>query len=205
MNSVSNPPAGLVIAGGQSQRFGGDKALALLAGRTLLAHAVARLSSDCAAVAVNAAPGSAVALAAGDLGVDLAPDPVDAPRGPLAGVLAGLVWARERGASLLLTLPCDTPLTPPDLCDRLTDAATGRLCAVARTPDGVQSLCAAWSTDLIAPLEAHLAAGDHPPVHRVLQAHGCAFVDYPDAMAFLNINTVQDLAEAERRLSASAR
>jgi molybdopterin-guanine dinucleotide biosynthesis protein A len=155
-------------------------------------------------LALNAAADSAAAADAARRGGTVVADPPGLPAGPLAGILAGLLWAEETGAGLLLTLPCDTPLVPGDLAQRLIAAAAERPCAVARTPDGIHSLCAAWRTELIAPLRARLEAGEHPPVHAFLQAHGCGFVDYPDATGFLNVNTPQDLAEAERRLPAAS-
>ena len=53
------PMLGLVIAGGRSQRFGGEKAVALLGGRPLLLWAADRLARACNVVAVNARPGTA--------------------------------------------------------------------------------------------------------------------------------------------------
>lgn len=193
---------GLVIAGGRSQRFGGEKAVAMLAGRSLLARACARLAANCGAVAVNVRAGGDGAAEAERLGLAVLGDPPGLATGPLSGVLAGLRWARERGAGLMITLPCDTPLLPDDLVSRLVAAAQGQSCAVARTPDGMQSLCAAWGVDLIGDLEVALADGHHPPVHGFLEDHDCGLVDYADAAAFLNINTPQDLDEAARRLGA---
>jgi len=43
---------GAVLAGGQSSRFGSDKALAALGGRTLLERAVASLETHCDGVIV---------------------------------------------------------------------------------------------------------------------------------------------------------
>lgn len=186
---------GLVIAAGRSRRFGADKALAQIAGVSLLERSLARLSPTCAAVAVNS-PASLVL----PVGVPRIEDIAQAPGGPLAGVLAGLRWAQRQGADLLVTLPCDTPLLPDDLVRRLAEAAADRPCAVARTPSGVESLCAAWRADMAEDLAARLAIG-HPPVHAYLEAHHCAFVDYPDSAGFLNVNTPQDLAEAARRIA----
>lgn len=156
MESTLQTTAGLVIAGGRARRFGGDKAAALLGGRPLLAHAWARLSHRCGAVAVSALEDGAGAAIAAELGLPVLKDPPAMADGPLAGVLAGLVWTRDLGADVLLTLPCDTPLVPEDLVDRLVGRVMDRPCAVARTPDGVQSLCAAWGVRLIGPLSEAL-------------------------------------------------
>src|SRR5689334_23373453 len=98
--------AGLVLAGGQSSRFGGNKALAVLDGETLAGRMARLLGAHCSHVALSAnAPLP---------GIDLPtlPDPPGAQAGPLSGVLAGLRWAKSLGAQWLVTAPCDTPLLP---------------------------------------------------------------------------------------------
>jgi molybdopterin-guanine dinucleotide biosynthesis protein A len=191
---------GLILAGGRSQRFGSEKALAELAGVSLLERAHRRLSAVCAQVAVSGATPGAAALAE-RLDAPLLADPPGAPRGPLSGVLAGLDWAAGRRESLLLVLPCDTPLLPADLEARLLAEIGGAPAAAARAPDGLQPLCALWRTALARALRAALADGLHPPAHQVLTDAGAVETIFPDAAAFLNVNTTADLAEAERRLA----
>jgi molybdopterin-guanine dinucleotide biosynthesis protein A len=115
-------------------------------------------------------------------------------------VLAGLRWTRGAG-ELLLTAPCDAPLLPQDLADRLLAAIGAAPAAVARSPGGLQPLCAVWRTMMIRPLKAALADGLHPPAHRLLTDANAVVVDFPDEAAFLNVNTPEDFAEAERRLA----
>lgn len=193
---------GLVLAGGRSQRFGSDKALGRLGGRTLLEIAVARLGSVCSEVAVSAQPEGPAAALAASLGAPVLADAPAAPRGPLSGVLAGLEWAQTLRADVLLTLPCDAPLLPADLETRLLAAAEGAVAAVARTPDGLQPLCAAWGVAMTRVLRSALAHGLHPPVHQILIDAGAAEVAFDDDDAFLNVNTPADLAEAERLWAA---
>ncbi|MDP3658727.1 molybdenum cofactor guanylyltransferase [Phenylobacterium sp.] len=191
---------GLILAGGRSRRFGSDKALATLGGVTLLARAHARLTQVCDVVAVSASDTSSVAATARALGSPVLPDPRGSPRGPLSGVLAGLEWAQGKGGGQLITLPCDAPLAPIDLESRLLDAIGDAPASVARTPDGMQPLCAVWRSWMIRPLALALADGLHPPVHQVLSDANAVEVTFQDATAFLNINTLEDLAIAERRL-----
>ena len=49
---TQRPLLGAVLAGGRSERFGSDKALARLGGRTLLEQAVEALGAQCDAVIV---------------------------------------------------------------------------------------------------------------------------------------------------------
>ena len=197
---VSNPVLGMVVAGGRSTRFGGEKATALLAGQPLLTWAAQRLRLTCAEVAVNARPGTeteALALAQG-LGV-LHDAPGD-PDGPLAGVKAGLAWAASRGAQSLAVSPCDAPLLPEDLFARLIDAAAGGA-AMAVTAEGRQPLCAVWPVSALAFLTEALKDGAHPPTWRTLESLGAAPVQFDPPEAFANVNTREDLELAARRFA----
>jgi molybdopterin-guanine dinucleotide biosynthesis protein A len=190
--------AGLVLAGGRSVRFGGEKAVATLKGTPLLRLALDRLEVSCASVAVSASPSSLAALLAEGWGVQLLNDPPGAPRGPLSGLCAGLAWAQSLGFQRLAVLPCDLPFAPFDLFERLgVWLGDGDGAAVARTSDGLQSLCLIAHTGLHATLAALIADGDHPPVHEWLGSVGAREVRFDDASAFANINTPQDLARAE--------
>jgi molybdopterin-guanine dinucleotide biosynthesis protein A len=92
---------GAVLAGGRSSRFGSDKALAMLGGRSLLDHAAAALRPHCDAVVV---------VGRGEI--------VDWPRpdmGPLGGIAGALIHAADRGYDQLLTAPVDCVRLPGDL------------------------------------------------------------------------------------------
>ncbi len=191
--------AGLVLAGGRSRRVGREKATAGWRGRPLLAWCLAALDGGCALVAVSAAPGSgAESLAwAADRRV-IHDDPVH-PRGPLAGLAAGLAWAASEGFDALATLPCDTPLVGPAVVRTLIEGLGEADGAHAVTEDGPQGLCAIWRSLGLAPaLAARLAAGDHPPVHGLLAEIGSRPVRFADAARFRNINTEADLAGSQR-------
>jgi molybdopterin-guanine dinucleotide biosynthesis protein A len=192
-------PLGLVLAGGRARRFGAEKAVARLGGETLLERACSRLAAHCDAVAVSAPLGSGAAALAASLGLEVLEDPRGSPRGPLSGILAGLDWAQARKADRLLTLPCDSPLVPPDLEARLLAALGEAPAAVARSPSGQQPLCGVWRVWMHRALRSALADGLHPPVRQVLGDAGAVWVDFPEDEAFLNINTPEDLALAERR------
>jgi len=92
---------GAVLAGGRSSRFGSDKALAMLDGRTLLDHALAALRPHCDAVIV---------VGRGEI--------ADWPRadmGPLGGIAGALIHAADQGFDRVLTAPVDCVRLPDDL------------------------------------------------------------------------------------------
>lgn len=104
---------GVVLAGGRSTRFGSDKALAELGGRTLLARAVDALSGWCEYVVVagrETAPAPCI------------PDWPQAGMGPLAGIAAGLRLARDDGYDSVLTVGVDSVGLPDNLPELLAPA-----------------------------------------------------------------------------------
>ncbi len=192
----------MVLAGGRSSRFGREKALADLDGRPFIAHVYDVLAAGCQSVAVNSRAGS---LAEGYAVAHALPCLHDAPSdpdGPLAGVRAGLTWAQAEGAAFLATAPCDTPFLPGNLVLKLLDGGNGRA-AVAKTPDGLQPLCAVWPIAALAELTA-LLAGEHPSIKSVLIALGAAEVVFEDTAAFDNLNTPADYQSAVRRAAKAS-
>ena len=192
--------AGVVLAGGRSVRFGGEKAAAELAGRPLLMWAALRLKVSCAAVAVNARPGTEAETLARAAGLPVLHDATGDAAGPLAGLKAGLLWAQGLGARSLAVSPCDAPLLPDDLFVRLI-AAAGTGAAMAETSDGRQPLCAVWPVSALSTLVTALAGGAHPPTWRVLESIGAQRVHFDSREAFANLNTRADLAAIAERVA----
>ncbi len=189
---------GLVLAGGRSVRFNGEKAAALLKGKPLVIWAAERLQADCAAVAVSARPGTESERLAEARGLPILHDAPGDPHGPLAGVRAGLVWAKGLGAASLAVSPCDAPLLPVGLFTRLIRAA-GSGAALAETEQGRQPLCAVWPVSALPVVEAAIAGGAHPPTWRVLEDVGAVKVRCEPPEAFANLNTREDLAAVAAR------
>jgi molybdopterin-guanine dinucleotide biosynthesis protein A len=100
---------GVVLAGGKSSRFGSDKALARIDGRTLLDRALAALEPQCQAVVV----------AGRDDGL------ADRPHGgmgPLGGLCAALHHGAQHGFDAVLSIPVDGWDLPADLVGELSPA-----------------------------------------------------------------------------------
>jgi len=188
--------AGLVLMGGQASRMGGgDKALLALAGKPILAHALARFGPQVGRLALSA-NGDPARFAA--FGLAVLPDDASAPEGPLAGVFAGLAWAAELpGVSHLATIPGDGPFPPHDLVERLALAA-GDGAAVAMGPDGVEPLHALWPLAARRRLALLAADGVRSP-KRALHALAAAPVHFDDPDGFVDVDTPADFARAEAR------
>ena len=197
-SALLSAAAGVVLAGGRSSRFGEDKAYAEFRGVSLLNHAIGALSA-LRAVAVSAKPDSTVARRARALGLPVIFDDVDAPDGPLSGVLAALAWAEAQDFRFLVIAPCDAPLLPTTLVQRLLAGCAEAPAAYATTLRGPQPLCAAWNVSTRPLLARALDCGRHPGARQFLTQIGAKAVQFDDPMAFTNVNTRADLAALERQ------
>ncbi len=192
---------GLLLAGGESTRFGEAKALAPLAGRPM-----ARWGLDCLGARFRRcgvlANDPAVAAA---LGVPGRQD--DTPGlGPLGGLITGLRWAREEGCRGVFLLACDLPLVTPGLLDRILAPGFGEgwaLVPESRGPLGMEPLCGAY---LVGGLEAarEAVASGRRSMKALLEVVPCIRVSLDQlgppeesTLAFTNVNTREDALRVE--------
>lgn len=210
--------AAVVLAGGSGRRMfpssaaGGDKPLLRLGDRPLVAHVVERLRPQVFALAI-AARGDAERFD-GDPALSAVPvvdDPVQAPDGsglgPLAGLLAGMAWARRAApyCPLLLSAPADVPFLPRDLAARLAAhmQAIETDVLMVRAGGRVHPAIALWNTELLDDLRKAVLEEGVRKVEAFAARHAHASLDWPrgGADAFLNVNAPDDLARAEARLA----
>jgi molybdopterin-guanine dinucleotide biosynthesis protein A len=93
---------GAVLAGGRSSRFGSDKALAMLDGRSLLDHALTALAPHCDALVIVGRDGGIADWPCPDMG-------------PLGAFAGALIHAANEGFDRVLTAPVDCVRLPGDL------------------------------------------------------------------------------------------
>jgi molybdopterin-guanine dinucleotide biosynthesis protein A len=197
-------PFGVILAGGQATRMGGgDKGLRMLGGQSLLARVGARLAPQVAEMALNA-NGDAERFAS--FGMPVIGDSVEGFVGPLAGVLAGLDWAAAHGAETIVTAAADTPFFPCDLVPQLLLASEGMThpLVLAATPDAKRGRArhptfGLWPVALRDDLRAALEGGLRKVVMWT-DLHGGREAMFPQEEAFFNVNTPDDLAQAEAML-----
>jgi molybdopterin-guanine dinucleotide biosynthesis protein A len=192
----------LILAGGRSSRMGGgDKSLMLLNGRPLLSHVLDRIGPQASRLLINS---NSDPVLFQDFGLPVRFDTLPNRPGPLAGILTGLIWAKEHGATHLLTAPCDTPFLPHDLLERLSHELrpSGAAIAVARDPEQIHPVIALWPVRLAAQLATDLEAGTRS-VYRWLKQFDICESEFA-AYHFSNLNTPADILAAEARARLAA-
>jgi len=194
---------GVVLAGGRGSRMGGtDKGLQNFRGIPLALHTLLRLSPQVGEVMVNANRNLA---AYESFGAPVWPDALPDFAGPLAGFLTGLEQATT---PWVVTVPCDTPLFPTDLVQRLAQEATRSeaeiAMASAREADGqlrTQPVFCLLRRDLLESLVRFTQAGGRKidawtAQHRTVEVPFDAPGD--DPRAFFNANTLAELRDLEQ-------
>jgi molybdenum cofactor guanylyltransferase len=205
MDNATTAITGLILAGGRGSRMGGvDKGLQNFRGLPLALQTLMRLqmqSLPLQEILINA---NRNLSAYESLGVPVWPDSIDGYAGPLAGFLTGL----ERCETpLLLTVPCDSPLFPLDLVERLHQALLSQeadiAMAAAPEADGQirpQPVFCLMKIELLESLVKFTHAGGRK-IDTWTAQHRCAIVPFDqaqdDPQAFANVNTLPELMQLE--------
>jgi molybdenum cofactor guanylyltransferase len=191
---------GFVLAGGESSRMGQDKAFMLLAGRTLLAHALER---------AQAATGNAWIVGSREKFAAFGPvvEDVYPGRGPLAGIQAALAAART---DLNLITAVDMPFLQLDFLNDLIARARASqaMVVVPRAGGRFQPLCAVYRKDFAEVAQQSLCAGKNK-IDSLFAEVQTLTVEQADLERngfteemFRNLNTEHDWQEATQKLSA---
>jgi molybdopterin-guanine dinucleotide biosynthesis protein A len=191
---VGRDACAVVLAGGESRRFGSDKALARFRGEPLIARVVRELRNvgfnQVAIAAKEPEKYSEVAQ-----GAELLRD-VRPVQTPLAGLAAGLRASRY---PLVFACAADMPFAADGaLIDALTAAIAGHDAAVPHAGGSLQPLCGLWWRDACLRAADALLAGPRPPGPRaILPLVRAARLDWPDPRPFLDADTPEVLRELE--------
>ena len=121
-------------------------------------------------------------------------------KGPLAGILAGLINSEYR---YNLVMACDMPLVNPDLVKYMAALSPGYDIVAPRVGQHVEPLLSVYSRDCIQEIEKLLAL-DMLKVDNLFGKVRTRFIEPaeidafdPGHLSFLNINTPADLEKAE--------
>lgn len=180
---------GIILAGGQGRRMGGqDKGLVLFNSIPLYQHVLQRLRPQVNIVMISAnrnldryqSSGCAVI-------VDTLPD----YPGPLAGMLSGLLAA---GTEWVVFCSCDTPFVPVDYVEQLWRQREEALTVWARSAERDHPALALLHRSLAEPLALYLQRGERRLMQFLREQGGHAVTLSQGEAAFRNINTPDELA-----------
>jgi molybdenum cofactor guanylyltransferase len=187
----------IILAGGRATRMNGvDKGLVVLQQKPLIAHVIARLQPQVDEILINANREIAAYEA---FGLPVLQDENTEFIGPLAGFSLGLQHAKH---DYVLTVPCDSPLLPLDLVERLYNkmAASRTDIAVASSDENTHPVFCLMKKSVLPSLLAYIENGERK-VSTWQKSQKYIEVDFSDCDdAFTNLNTFEDLADLELKL-----
>ena len=188
----------IVLSGGLATRMGGvDKGLVLLQNKPLVEYVIERLIPQTDEILINANRELPRYQA---LGYTVLQDEIPDYIGPLAGFYLGLKHAKHE---YILTVPCDSPLLPANLEERLFTALTSNQAdiVVASSEGNAHPVFCLCKTNVLSSLTHYLQQGGRK-VSAWQKSLSYVEVDFSDnADAFINLNTLEELDLLATRLS----
>jgi molybdopterin-guanine dinucleotide biosynthesis protein A len=193
----------VILVGGKGTRMGGvEKPLLKLAGRSLLDHIIERIRPQVSALALST-PQDARAYS--EFGLTLLPDDASG-LGPLTGLSSALSWAKEHhpSASHLALLAGDTPFLPHDVIDRLVDGLQSEsACVFAKSKEQIHYSTGLWPLSFHVTHQTYRERSEDRSLRGLAHQIGYQVVEWSeDEDPFFNINTREDLAHAEARMTS---
>lgn len=184
----------VILAGGLGTRIGGAKGLQPFRGRKLIDWVLDSVSCQCEEILINANGMNDAYLC---FGYPVIADHIQNWPGPLAGLQSALRLARH---DWVASVPCDTPFLPVDLIARLYKAVstiTTVEASVAVVAGKRQPTIALYHKSVLPKLDVYLNSGGRK-VNSWLETLHLSEAVLDDAIAFTNINTLDDLAHANQ-------
>ena len=192
---------GLILAAGRSSRMGSvNKVQAVLAGKSLLNHVIDRLAPQVDQLVINGDAG-----VCGDSGYALVEDAFDGFQGPLMGLYSALSRGKSSDklgqGTYLMMVPCDGPFIPSNLVAELHQQIVEQDADVAciRYQGFAQPTFSLWHKRVAPAVKEAMLVKKYGGFKPLLADLNTAYLDWPEQSVspFFNINTVDDLAEAE--------
>ncbi len=188
----------IILSGGRATRMRGlDKGLVQLQNKPLVQHVIERIAPQVDEILINANR-EIQQYKRFDLPIlqDNDPDYI----GPLAGFSLGLAHCKY---DYLLTTPCDSPLLPKDLANRLMNSLIKKTAeiAVAKSDGNAHPVISLMNKSVLSSLLAYIRSGGRK-VSTWQKSLRYIEVEFDDCSeAFINLNTFEELNTLDLKLS----
>ena len=196
----------IILAGGKSLRFGQDKALQLIGGKSLIQWVVDRLAILSSEIIIVTAHGEAIpcsSTARIETIADIYPG-----RGSLGGIYSGLVTSLSPRA---IVVGCDMPFLSVGLLEYMTQICPAFEVVIPRIKDKLEPLCAVYSKICLAHIK-ELLQQDELKISRLLSMVSVKYVGKdeidrfdPEHLSFFNVNSRDDLEKARKMVAHKRR
>lgn len=190
-------PTSIVLAGGKSLRFGRNKALETICGKSLIECVVQRLKPITSQILIVTSKELVDLPVAGktEILTDVYPN-----KGPLGGIYTGLLAAKS---SRSIVVACDMPFLNIKLLSYMVKLSRGVDAVIPRLGEELlQPLHAVYSKNCLSSIKTHLEQ-DQLQIRPFLNTVRVRYVEQvecqrldPELLSFFNINYKSDLDQA---------
>ena len=193
----------VVLAGGQSKRFGEDKNQAKLGNLTLLEHVLAKVSKKFEKILIISNQNLNLKKLNS---ITIIQDCIQGNLGPLIGVLSAMKWIKKNNKQYqwIATFPSDTPFFDTSIIEKYKSKINlnESLLYFVRSNQKRHNIFGLWSIKLMDNLENDLINNNFRKVEEWADKIGVETINVKiDKFdPFFNINTKIDLKEAEKIL-----
>ena len=193
----------VVLAGGQSKRFGEDKNQAKLGNITLLEHVLAKVTKKFEKTLIISNQNLNIKTLNS---ITIVPDCIQGNLGPLVGVLTAMKWIKKNNKQYqwIATFPSDTPFFDTSIIEKYKSRINlnESLLYFVRSNQKRHNIFGLWSVKLMDTLENDLINNNFRKVEKWADKIGVETINVKiDKFdPFFNINTKTDLKEAEKIL-----
>jgi len=193
----------VVLAGGQSKRFGEDKNQAKLGNITLLEHVLSKVTKKFEKTLIISNQNLNIKTLNS---ITVVPDCIQGNLGPLVGVLTSMKWIKKNNKQYqwVATFPSDTPFFDTSIIEKYKSKINLNECLLyfVRSNQKRHNIFGLWSVKLMDTLENDLINNNFRKVEEWADKIGVETINVKiDKFdPFFNINTKTDLEEAEKIL-----
>ena len=193
----------VVLAGGQSKRFGEDKNQAKLGNITLLEHVLAKVTKKFEKILIVSNQNLNIKTLNS---ITIVPDCIQGNLGPLVGVLTAMKWIKKNNKQYqwIATFPSDTPFFDTSIIEKYKSRINlnESLLYFVRSNQKRHNIFGLWSVKLMDTLENDLINNNFRKVEKWADKIGVKTINVKIYKfdPFFNINTKTDLKEAEKIL-----
>ena len=193
----------VVLAGGQSKRFGEDKNQAKLGNITLLEHVLAKVTKKFKKTLIISNQNLNIKTLNS---ITIVPDCIQGNLGPLVGVLTSMKWIKKNNKQYqwVATFPSDTPFFDTSIIEKYKSKINlnESLLYFVKSNQKRHNIFGLWSVKLMDTLENDLINNNFRKVEEWADKIGVETINIKSDKfdPFFNINTKTDLEEARKLL-----
>tara|TARA_B100000029_G_scaffold17369_1_gene17838 strand:+ start:2490 stop:3095 length:606 start_codon:yes stop_codon:yes gene_type:complete len=193
---------GVILAGGQSKRFGEDKTIAKLGNKTLLDHIISKIEKNFNEILIIE---NKEKIFRNKKNIFSTKDVIEGYLGPLVGVLSAMEWIKsnKKNYNWIATFPCDTPFFNQNLIDKIKNFPinSSKKLFFLKSGSKRHNIFGLWSLELKDILFKDISNG-HRKVEEWANKIGPEIIEINEEndYNFLNINTKEDLQKAKNKI-----